>query len=164
MLTRLENAQKNWGGAHSAIDNWLEERKTMLVLYCQLSGVKTQSNPKQLSLPSKDDIQQFCQIMLDYLSAGHFEVYEQIISQCGIKHEEGKELAERIFPQINATTQVCLSFNDKYAESNADEDGESFDQDLSTLGEALEERFELEDQLIGTMYETEVVSANQSEQ
>ncbi len=38
MLERLEQAQEQWGGSHSVIDNWLAERQELLVKYYHLAG------------------------------------------------------------------------------------------------------------------------------
>ena len=38
MLTRVENAQQKWGGSHTVIDKWLNERQRLIVLYCKLAG------------------------------------------------------------------------------------------------------------------------------
>ena len=39
MLTKLQQATEQWGGFNSTIDDWLEERKQLLVQYCQLAGL-----------------------------------------------------------------------------------------------------------------------------
>ncbi len=152
MLRKLEKAQQQWGGSIAVIDNWLEERKQLLVLYCQLSGVQ-QFSGHDNQLPGEADIKAFCQVMMDYISAGHFEVYDQITSKNkSDNNEEGVSLAEELYPQITQSTDVALTFNDNYAEKNADELTEQFDKDLASLGEALDDRFELEDKLIQSLH------------
>lgn len=151
MLTQLEKAQQKWGGVNTAIDDWLEERQELLVIYCKLAGMPPFER-KDNALPNTTDIQQFCQLMMDYISAGHFEVYDQIASECKKHGTQSIEIAKSLHPRINLTTDVALAFNDKYAESNMDNIFESFDKDLSTLGQSLEERLELEDELIQNLY------------
>ncbi len=75
MLTRLEKAQQKWGGSHTIIDKWLTERQELLVLYCKIAGFSPYDK-KDHALPDQLQIQTFCQILMDYLSAGHFEVYD----------------------------------------------------------------------------------------
>ena len=159
MLTRLEQAQDKWGGSHSAIDNWLNERQELLVLYCQLANTST-TEGQEKALPQEKDILLFCQVMMDYISAGHFEVYEQIVKACKVNGNDSRALATNLYPKIDCTTDTALTFNDKYADKDSKENAgksieevfESFDIDLSKIGQALEERFALEDSLIETLY------------
>ena len=150
MLTRLEKAQKKWGGSHSVIDKWLGDRQELLVMYCQIGGA-SHSKADQ-ALPEPNQIQEFCQLMMDYLSAGHFEVYENIVQQCETRGDDSAKLARSLYPLISETTDVALDFNDSYADIKADDLLEQFDADLSRLGEALSTRFELEDELIHNLY------------
>ncbi len=151
MLTRLEKAQQKWGGSHSVIDKWLAERQELLVMYCALAGFNGKGRNDH-ALPEVAQIQGFCQILMDYLSAGHFEIYDDIAKQCQQKGPQSIELAKSLYPRISETTDLALEFNDKYTELAADDLMAEFDRDLSTLGEALELRFELEDELIDNLY------------
>ncbi|MDX2319421.1 MAG: sigma D regulator [Moritella sp.] len=161
MLTKLEQAQQAWGGTHNAIDHWLEERQELIVDYCKLEGLPPFE--KSAALPSKDELQAFCQILIDYLSTGHFEVYDQIVSQCAEYSTKSLKLAQEIQPKIVLTTEALVEFNDKYAEESQDDDTllMSLDNDMSKVGELLEQRFELEDQLLYALatYHREVVGA-----
>jgi len=103
-------------------------------------------------LPEPSQIQAFCQILMDYLSAGHFEVYDDIAKACEKKGLESQQLANTIYPRISDTTDIALDFNDKYAEVDAEDLLTGFDNDLSVMGEALEARFALEDELIDNLY------------
>ena len=151
MYTRVQTARQKWGGSLTAIDNWLDERQQLIVSYCKLAALPPFDN-KRTTLPSQAAVQEFCQLMMDYLSAGHFEVYDQIVSQCEINGNDSKSLAEALYPKISASTDIALEFNDNYAEPSADNTFETFDHDLSALGQALEDRFGLEDELIQTLY------------
>lgn len=150
MLTRLEQTQQKYGGANTIIDNWLTERQSLLVKFCQLAGIPPYENSQ--TLPTPGHIGEFCEILVDYLSAGHFEVFNDIVAKCQQHGPESAKLAETIYPQISATTNVLVDFNDKYAELINSDDFASFDDDLSKIGPVLEERFELEDELIHTLY------------
>lgn len=152
MYNRLQHARQQWGGSLTAVDNWLEERQQLIVKYCKLAALPP-FDKKQAgqALPEQEQIQQFCQILMDYLSAGHFEVYEQIVSQCATNGADSKALAENLYPKISVSTDLALEFNDSYAEHANQQDSVNFDKDLSRLGQALEERFSLEDELIQTL-------------
>ena len=151
MLSRLEQTQQKYGGANTVIDNWLLERQELLVKYCKLAGLPPFEKDGRI-LPDVENVNDFCQILIDYLSAGHFEVYNDIVQQCQEHGPESAKLAEAIYPRITATTNQLVDFNDKYTAINVKADLSSFDDDLSAIGQILEDRLELEDELIHTLY------------
>ena len=152
MYTRLQQAQQKWGGSLVAIDNWLDERKQLIVSYCKLAGLPPFEKDRH-TMPSQDKSIVFCQLLMDYLSAGHVEVYEQIVTQCAINGRDSRKLAESLYPKISVSTDLALEFNDKYAEHLSTRNSGAFDIELSALGQSLEERFALEDRLIETLYD-----------
>ncbi len=131
---------------NNAVNNWLLKRNQLIVLYCKLSGRR--NNP---SLPELSQINQFCGLLIDYVSAGHFEVYEQIVNACEINGPSSLELLEKLYPEISQTTDIVVNFNDKYSQLLEDSNFGHLDNDLSTLGEAIAKRVELEDNLIDTL-------------
>ncbi|MFQ3175571.1 MAG: regulator of sigma D [Psychromonas sp.] len=151
MLTKLERAKKEWGGRLSVIDSWLEERQTLVVAYCKLAGLPPYQETNH-SLPAQQNITYFCQLLLDYASTGHFEIYEQIIAQCKLDGENNLKIAQKLYSRINTTTDAALNFNDKYAESANEQSLLDFDNDLSDLGQLMEDRFEREDQLLNVVF------------
>jgi len=151
MLSRLEQTQQKYGGANTVIDNWLLERQELLVKYCKLAGLPP-FDADAKALPDVANVNDFCQILVDYLSAGHFEVYNDIVKQCQEHGPNSAKLAETIYPQITSTTDKLVDFNDKYTAINVKADLSNFDSDLSAVGQLLEERLELEDELIHTLY------------
>ena len=161
MLTKLEQAQQAWGGTHNAIDHWLEDRQQLIVEYCKLEGLPPFE--KTAALPSQAELQAFCQLLIDYLSTGHFEVYDQIVSQCAERCAQSLALAQQIQPQLVLTTKALVTFNDKYAEADPADEMQllSLDEDMSKVGELLEQRFALEDQLLYALatYHREMVNA-----
>ena len=151
MYTRVQKAQQKWGGSLSAIDTWLEERQQLIVSYCKLAALPPFDH-KRTTMPSQNAVQEFCQLLVDYLSAGHFEVYERIVDQCTVNGTDSRKLADRLYPKISVSTDLALSFNDAYADHLSTRNSAAFDRELSELGQALEERFELEDELIDTLH------------
>lgn len=149
VLRQVEKAKNKWGGIHEAIDALLHERQQLLVQYCQIAGLPPFEQSKT-ALPDKQAIKSFCEILMDYLSAGHFEVYEMISSQIS----DGTALlqTDEIFPKLQSSTDQALSFNDSYAEVSAQHDLAKFDVHLSNLGQSMEERFALEDRLIANLH------------
>lgn len=151
MYTRVQQAQQKWGGSLSAIDSWLGERQQLIVKYCRLAGLPPFEKDRH-TMPAQEKVKEFCQLLLDYLSAGHFEVYEHIVAQCAVNGTDSRRLADSLYPKISKSTDLALAFNDNYAEHLSTRKSGTFDLELSTLGQALEERFALEDKLIETLY------------
>ncbi|GAA3944329.1 sigma D regulator [Litoribacillus peritrichatus] len=150
MLENCKTAKERWGGVSDIIDRWIAERQELIVLYCQLSSVSREADSEG---PCSRNIQKLCQLLVDYVSAGHFEVYEQLLKEADEFNDGGLELAKRLFPKIQETTEIALDFNDQY--DNSEHGSNLLDElpdKLSLLGEALEERFVLEDQLIECLH------------
>ncbi|RUO76591.1 sigma D regulator [Idiomarina tyrosinivorans] len=158
MLSRSEQAKKRWGGSHQAVDHWLSERAELLVKYCTLAGLPPYERSAR-QLPEVDEIRDFCGVLVDYVSTGHFEVYDQIVRESSRKGRELDELAEELFPLISDTTEIALDFNDRYGALENTDNCSQFDRDLSALGEAIELRLEFEDRLLGQLEENELLLA-----
>ncbi|EKE84529.1 Rsd/AlgQ family anti-sigma factor [Idiomarina xiamenensis] len=150
MLTRAEKAKQRWGGNNQAIDHWLNERQQLLVGYCQLAGLPPYTKDQQ-ELPAIESIREFCGQLVDYVSAGHFEVYDHITREHVSRGHEIGRLTDDLFPLIADTTDIALDFNDRYGNIAADSEFATFDRDLSALGEAIELRLEFEDRLLGDL-------------
>ena len=143
MLDNCQTAKERWGGVSQIIDRWLQERQDMLVHYCALSDSK--SDPERGAR-----LRKLCEIMVDYVSAGHFEIYDQLIREGrDFGDEEALQAGARHFKEVDATTEAVLDFNDKYQETD---DLTALDADLSGLGEALEARFSAEDSMIAVLH------------
>ena len=68
-------------------------------------------------------------------------------------NDGGIELAKKILPRIEQTTEQALAFNDRFDDIHKVDDGiEGMMQALESLGKTLEERFEFEDTLIETLH------------
>ncbi len=147
MLDNCKTAKERWGGVSNIIDRWLQERQDMLVQYCDLSGLDASAD----NTPAREGkLRSLCQILVDYVSAGHFEVYDQLIRE-GREFEDQDALREgrELFDLIDQTTERILDFNDKYQETD---DLGSLSLDLSHLGETLETRFTAEDRMIAVLH------------
>jgi len=145
MLENCRNARERWGGVSDLIDRWLKERQELLVHYCDLTGESDFSQTEALT----EKFVRLCEVLVDYVSAGHFEIYEQLIQEAREFNDGGLELAAKVYPRIERTTEIALNFNDRLDGQSLSEAQvrELFDE-LSRLGEALENRFEMEDFLI----------------
>ena len=145
MLNQLESLTERVRGSNKLVDRWLHVRKHLLVAYYNLVGLKPgKESFMRLNEKALDD---FCQSLVDYLSDGHFNLYERIIREM-----EGTTpylAASKLYPLLEANTQQIMDYYDSTLENAIDHDNYlEFQQALSDLGEALEERFTLEDKLI----------------
>lgn len=147
MLQQLESVKSKWGGKSQVIDKWLLDRQALLVSYCKLAGINAHDD----CLPDADEISEFCGALLDYLSAGHFEVFEILVED----DTSGLTLKEELYPRLAKTTDTALSFNDAFADAISIEQAAKLDDALADLGETLEERFALEDELIAHVHKNE---------
>lgn len=160
MLRRNTEAKEQWAGLHQALDRWLDERQDLLVRYCKIAGLPPyQQNSEQL--PAAAEIREFCEILIDYVSAGHFELYDHILEEASAHNQSTLSFANQVYPLIADTTEISLSFHDSYAEVLDTDELPSFITDISTLGEALQNRLELEDKLIALLAAHEVLGAPQ---
>jgi regulator of sigma D len=147
MLENCKDAKERWGGVSEIIDRWLEERQQMLVQYCALSALDsaTSNDPQR-----GEKLRELCQILVDYVSAGHFEIYDQLIKEGReFEDEEALQEAGKLYALVDKTTEKLLDFNDKYLETD---DLSSLTRDLSALGETLETRFSTEDRMISVLH------------
>lgn len=155
MLDNCKNAAERWGGVSDLIDKWLLERKSLIVSLCDMSV-----NPGSSEEHKADKFQSFCQILVDYVSVGHFEVYEQLVAEAAEYDDGGIELAKKIMPLIQASTEVALNFNDRFDEIHKVDDGiEGLITELEELGKTLEDRFSLEDNLIESLHKVHANTA-----
>ena len=150
MLNLEKPANEIWDTVDGHISHWLGDRQLLISSYCDISGVKAYSKS---SAPSYQKLQAFCELLVDYVSKGHFSIYQELQMEAQTFSID-QSLLEQTYPKIEITTEIALEFNDKY-----DVDPEQLVQvistltrDLSKLGEAIALRFELEDQMIDSLH------------
>ena len=125
----------------------LEERRELLVQLNRLAGTAPGEKRRQ---PSAEQLQNFCQLLVDYAATGHFGLYETIRNDSGC--QDGVwEMAGKLYPEVAATTDALLVFNDKYNCEDHCDLGPDLAEDLSAVGEVLATRIELEDRIIAEM-------------
>ena len=146
MTSPSSATQERRGRTQELANKLIAERTEMLATFCRLAGIEPYT-PKP---PVQKLLQQFCQILVDYIAAGHFALYERI-SEGKERRREVREVAERVYPRIMKSTDAALDFNDKYDCEDHCTALESLASDLSHLGEDLATRIELEDQLLATI-------------
>lgn len=144
--TTMETPPRRRRASKEQVGRLLAEREQMLLLMCGLNdmlGSETDPQPGQ-------KLQDFCQILMDYIAAGHFGLYQRIISDTE-RRQEVTHLAAEIYPEIDEATRIALAFNERYQDTGRLDGSETLSRDLSQLGEVLAARIELEDELIAAM-------------
>lgn len=130
------------GQARKLIEHMLDERRQLLSLLLEVSSRKP--NPPDLDL-----LDEFSQMLVDYIAAGHFGLYQRIV-EGKERRRKVQDLAVEVYSRIGETTRSALDFNEKYDPGKMPST-DTFYADLSSLGEILITRIEFEDQLIRTM-------------
>ncbi|MBO7912314.1 Rsd/AlgQ family anti-sigma factor [Vibrio splendidus] len=150
MLNKFKQIQEQWGGSNEVIDHWLETRQSLIVEYCKLAALQPSSSKATAitELPSPEELQKFSQHLVDYISEGHFKIYDMVMDKWQSTGFKATDEINQSYGHIVLTTDPLLNFTDKYAAIEASDTLEGFDSELSLIGEILEARFAVEDQLI----------------
>ncbi len=155
MLNTFKKIQEEWGGSSDVIDHWLDKRQVLIVQYCKLAALRPGNNKKPLDkLPTPEELENFNQYLVDYISEGHFKVYNMVMNKWEATGFSPTDEISELYARIVLTTEPLLSFTDRYTDIDKDDPLEHFDEDLSDMGETLESRFALEDNLIQLIAES----------
>jgi len=131
--------------ARDMVDKLLTERQEMWTMFCQLAGLE----PYTSSSCDERSLRKFCQVLMDYMAFGHFEIYERI-ARGDEKRSDVIKVAEEVYDRVVEATEYAVAFNDKY-DSSTKIEHDQLEKDLSILGEELVIRIEMEDKLIAVM-------------
>lgn len=132
------------------VQRWLHERQELIVLMCAINGLED-FTPRHTATSTK--IQAFCQVLIDYMSAGHFEIYDELLREGESVSGAALERARRILAKLQKSTDAALRFNDVYdTDEHCEELIDNLPLELSELGELLAERFQLEDEMIRLLH------------
>ena len=155
LLTTLEQTKQVSKGQLKWIDDMILARENLIKSYfILLSATKEQLETDDDNADNSYELQHalsnFCELLIDYLTRGHFLVYPNILTI--MEHVSSKRLiiARRLIPRVNATTEPLLEFNDKYADliNLNDEIIKNLLNNLGKVGEILEIRFKHEDRMV----------------
>jgi regulator of sigma D len=131
--------------AYQLIAELQKERQEVWSLYCHIAELI----PFSANRTVRKKLARFSEILIDYVSLGHFGVCEYLFAGAD-SLDPALSVVEKIELALSASTEVAVSFNDKY-ESDAAIIPDELKQDLSALGESLAIRSELEDRLCDLM-------------
>ncbi|MBZ9538722.1 sigma D regulator [Modicisalibacter tunisiensis] len=150
MLEDCKTAQERWGGVHRLIDRWLEERRVMLVVFTELRQA-CEVDPEAIG---KSQIDRFSELLMDYISAGHFEIYPQLREEARhFEDEAALALAGRLLERLEMSTAMVLDFDRDFSTpTRCQHFATRLPAWLQRLDRGLSERFSLEDQLIARLH------------
>ena len=139
--------EQQFAAVEELLTRWLRERRELLGKYTEIV-VALDSNPQGESLAKRQGA--LCEVLVDYISAGHFEVFNELLNEAESFADGSGALAGQLMPAIGDTTEVILAYEEKYGDGEIYPD--TLERDLSSLGELLESRFVLEDRLIAGLH------------
>lgn len=140
-------AQHQFKVVEELLTRWLRERRALLSRYTEIV-VSLDGNPGENALKIRQKA--LCQLLVDYASSGHFEIFHELINEAETYADGSDQLALQLMPNIGDTTEVIMAYDEKYSSEETYTD--TLERDLSALGEVLESRFVLEDRLIAGLH------------
>ncbi|MBT5004076.1 MAG: Rsd/AlgQ family anti-sigma factor [Porticoccaceae bacterium] len=151
MVTENQTLQAHWNNTGDIIDRWLEDRRELLAMYCELTEITDFS---EAGSNHSEELKLFCEMMVDYASAGHFEIFDYLNQEGTLfKDKSGLKKGNKLIEKIQPSTELILDFNEKYLITD---DLESLVIDLASVGETLAKRFDQEDTLIDVLHSSHV--------
>lgn len=161
MLEDCKNALERWGGVHQLIDRWLDQRRELLVNFAELK----EACDAELEAVTKARVDAFSELLMDYISAGHFEIYPQLREEArAFDDQAALELADRLLERLEMSTELVLSFDEDYAtRARCQHHLSRLPAWIDRLSKGLTERFGLEDQLIARLHASHSPSAARAE-
>ncbi|MCE7524677.1 sigma D regulator [Alloalcanivorax xenomutans] len=154
MASSSSTALAQWQHIEALVQAWLEERRQLIVLLCQVQGIDHTPSREEPDTPVHQRIQDLCQVLMDYLSAGYFEVYNALVRAARHYGSGPPQWAEQLIQRLDASTEEALAFNEDYdSPTHCMTRLTELPERVARLIVALEERFALEDQLIVSLYQ-----------
>ncbi len=152
-MTRLHRPTlTQWHKIEALVRVWLEQRQRVIVLLCTLQGLEGLDHDHPRSTPTR--VQEFCQLLMDYISAGYFEVYRELVREARQLQGHPPVLAAHILERLQTSTLAALAFNQDYDTArHSPELLGLLPERLARLTEILEDRFSLEDRLILSVHQ-----------
>jgi regulator of sigma D len=132
------------------VQRWLAERQSLIV---QMIGLGENASAGRDAPPLPERLQAFCEILMDYVSAGHFEVFDELLAEGEKRGVATPADSQSLLQRLQPTTDTVIRFNDIFEDAHNTDALANLAPELSTLGLALESRFEIEDRMIALLHE-----------
>ena len=123
------------------MQRWLKTRQTMIVELVGLTRELRSDHPADELLKLR--FQCFCEHVVDYVSAGHFEIYP-----CLVAYPAAAACFAKTRTSLQQTTDKVLAFNAAVTRKTPDLSRQR--RLLADVGIALEQRLAIEDRLIAS--------------
>ena len=146
MVAKHKDGTDRRGNSQAKLATLVQTRTETLSLYAELAGQQPFDSGASIS----ETLQEFCEALIDYTASAHFQLY-RFIEGSQERRNSVLQIADEVYAQIAQTTDAILDFNDKYEKASLKDCVDVLPDDLSKLGEALADRIQLEDQMIGAM-------------
>jgi regulator of sigma D len=129
------------------LHRWLEQRQTLqqqLELLAETLATWPLSRWQEPACPLPHQLHRACQLLIDYISTGHFEVYRQLCQQAPLSAS-----LEQALTQLAISTDLVLAFNDAFGGNTCEPSLTALlPTRLAEVRHALTDRFLLEDLLV----------------
>ena len=145
-MLNLQHKQEQPTQITALVNELIQERQQVWSLYCQVAEQKPFASNREL--PTM--INEFCQILIDYISLAHFGIYQSIADNSESSSDVIKT-AESEYSKIVDSTAAAVNFNDKYVQTCIKVSLANLEKDLSVLGEQLALRIDSEDKICEMM-------------
>lgn len=151
--THAHSALAQWQRIESLVQDWLQEREQLLYLLCAIRGMHGTGN----QAPVAAKVQELCEVLMDYVSAGYFEIYRELAREARSFNRQHPDIVHSILKRLEESTDEALAFNDDFDSPEHIAALEKvLPQRVSRLMEKLEDRFALEDQLITSIHQRDL--------
>ena len=148
-MTTTEATVERRSQSHRAIQKLVDHRTQMLSLYGELAAHRPYTGSEKSEYIT-NLVQRFCQALIDYTADAHFRLY-RFVDNNKERRATVSTIADKVYPEIEESTQMILDFNDKYDTDDQEKDLSKLEGDLSILGEKLADRIEQEDMLVDVL-------------
>tara|TARA_R110001606_G_scaffold171956_5_gene318077 strand:- start:7088 stop:7582 length:495 start_codon:yes stop_codon:yes gene_type:complete len=152
MATAHSTTLARWQRIEALVHGWLEQRQRIIVLLCKIQGLRgfEETRPRSIQI----QVQEFCQLLMDYISAGYFEIYQELVREARQFSQGQPVIAQHLLSQMDDSTAEALAFNEDFdTRDHCISQLAQLPERLTLLTEMLEERFALEDQLILSVHQ-----------
>ncbi len=143
MLEQATHSLVKYSGHNQSLDRWLQHRQLLVSGYCHMI-TKAQST----ALPLLSDVRYWCVELVDYLTAGHFQIFSELMPMADAPQKTTAAF-DKQYTSISSTTDDLLKMQETVFSLDED-NNKTLQETLSGLGETLAKRLEVEDLLIAS--------------
>lgn len=133
------------------VRRWLDERQTLIAQEAALHAAHA-AGADAATLARH--VAAFCQTLMDYVSAGHFEVYDELLDEVERHHALPATVSQALMARLQATTDAAIRFNELCEDPHSPAAQACLARELPILRLELESRFQTEDRLLAPLHES----------